>query len=135
MKQKLIDEVIDYWIKTASHDFDTMIVLFKTKRYSDSLFFGHIVLEKTLKGLVVKYTKQQAPYIHDLARLQELSGLALSEEEVALLNKINDFNIRSRYPEFKLLFYKICTKQYTKEYLDQIVGLYKKLCRELKRKN
>ena len=86
MKTQTIKSVIDYWTKTAAHDYDTMRVLFKTKRYSDSLFFGHIVLEKILKGLAVSYTKQQAPYIHDLVRLKELSGFALSEEDISLLN-------------------------------------------------
>lgn len=55
-----------------------MIGLFKIKRYSDSLFFGHIVLEKILKALVVQKTKNQAPYSHDLIRLQETVKLELS---------------------------------------------------------
>ncbi len=132
MKSQTVRDIIDYWTKTAEHDFETMLVLFKAKRYSDSLFFGHIVLEKILKGHVARHTKEQAPYIHDLVRLQKLTDTVLSPEEIALLNNVNDFNIRSRYPEYKLLFYKTCTKKYTEGYLDAIVALYKKLCRKLK---
>ncbi|MFH1187972.1 MAG: HEPN domain-containing protein [bacterium] len=127
-------EIALYWQKTAEHDYETMLSLFKSERYSDSLFFGHIVLEKILKGLVVKEIKEQAPYIHDLVRLQEIAQLELPKEEISFLNKINDFNIRSRYPEYKLQFYKICTKEYTKNYLDEIIKLYKKLCQKLKQK-
>ncbi len=134
MKPQIVRDIIDYWIKTAEHDFDTMLVLFKTKRYSDSLFFGHIVLEKILKGHVVRHTKEQAPYIHDLVRLQELATLILSPEEVDLLDTVNNFNIRSRYPEHKFLFYKTCTKEYTNTYFPHIIALYKKLCRKLKQK-
>lgn len=134
MKQQVVDEIIGYWKKTAMHDFDTMRVLYKTRRYSDCLFFGHIILEKILKGIVVRKTKEQAPYVHDLIRLYEIAGIELSGEEIALLNRVNDFNIRSRYPEYKLLFYKTCTKEYAKEYFEQIVALYKKLCRELRQK-
>ena len=42
MNIKKMKIVIDYWKKTAQHDYDTMITLFENKRYSDSLFYGHI---------------------------------------------------------------------------------------------
>ena len=134
MKSENVKKIIKYWQKTAEHDYDTMIYLFKGKRYSESLFFGHIILEKILKGLVVRETKEQAPYIHDLVRLQEIAKVELPKEEVKFLNKVNDFNIRARYPEYKLHFYKRCTKEYSKNYFDEIIKLYEKLCQELKRK-
>ncbi|MBU1956526.1 MAG: HEPN domain-containing protein [Patescibacteria group bacterium] len=128
MNNKDIKNIVEYWRKTAKRDYDTMLSLFKSKRYPESLFFGHIVLEKILKGLVVKEIKTEAPYIHDLARLCKLAKLDFSQEKISFLNKINDFNIRCRYPEYKLKFYKQCTKEYTEKYLDQIVKLYKELC-------
>ena len=131
-KKQGIKQVIKYWGKTAEHDYKTMVFLFKGKRYSDSLFFGHIVLEKILKALVIQKTNQQAPYIHDLVRLQEIAGLELTKEEKSFLNKINDFNIRARYPEYKLRFYKLCTQKYTKNYFDKIIKMYTKLCQILK---
>jgi len=51
-----------------------------------------------------------------------------------LLDDVNDFNIRTRYPEYKLEFYKKCTRKYAKNYLDEIINLYKKLCQETKQK-
>lgn len=132
MKKEDVKKVVRYWQKTAEHDYETMLGLFKIKRYSDSLFFGHIALEKILKALVVQETKNQAPYSHDLVRLQEIAKLELSHEELKFLNRINDFNTRARYPEYKLQFYKICTKEYTKKYLNEIINLHKKLCQKLK---
>jgi len=126
--------VVKYWQKTAEHDYETMLALFKSKRYSDSLFFGHIVLEKILKGLVVEKIKKEAPYIHDLVRLEKMAKLGLPEEKLDLLDRVNNFNIRARYPEYKLQFYKSCTKQYTKNYLDKIIKLYKELCLNLTQK-
>lgn len=134
MDTKNIQKLTEYWAKIAEHDYETMLSLFQTKRYSDALFYGHMVLEKILKGLIVQSTQKQAPYIHDLVRLQEIAGLKLSEKEIDLLDEINDFNIRARYPEYKLRFYKLCTKTYTKNYIDKIVPLYQKLCQNLKRK-
>ena len=132
MNKQGITKLTRYWLETAKHDYDTMLSLFKTKRYSDALFYGHMVLEKTFKGLTVHSTREQAPYIHDLVRLQEIAGLKLSEEEIDLLDEINDFNIRARYPEYKLRFYKLCTKTYAKSYMDKIIRLYAELCRTLK---
>ena len=134
MKKENVKKVIKYWQITAEHDYDTMVGLFKIKRYSDCLFFGHIILEKTLKGLVVKKTEEQAPYIHDLIRLREIAEIKLEKEEIKFLNRVNNFNIRSRYPEYKLQFYKQCTKNYTENYLGEIIKLYKKLCQKLKQK-
>ena len=131
MKSADIKKLVNYWQATAEHDYETMLVLFKSKRYSDSLFFAHIVLEKILKAHVVKNTKKQTPKIHDLARLQELAEIKLADEKVELLNKINDFNIRARYPEYKLQFYKLCTKQYASRYLGESKKLYKELCQKL----
>jgi HEPN domain-containing protein len=135
MREQEKNKIIDYWKKTAKHDHDTMIALFEKERYSDSLFFGHIVLEKIIKGIVVKHTGEQAPYIHDLVRLIELTDLDLTKEEVLLLNRINTFNIRARYPDYKLSFYKTYQdKEKTEKYLNQIKKIYKKLCRELRLK-
>ena len=132
MSPKQVQKSVSYWQVTAEHDYDTMLILFHNKRYSDSLFFGHIILEKILKAHVVQITKKQAPYIHDLVRLEELAKLGFSAEGIHFLHQVNDFNIRARYQENKLRFYKQCTKQYTQPYVDQIVKLYTKLCQELK---
>ncbi|NCP16975.1 DNA-binding protein [Candidatus Kuenenbacteria bacterium CG_4_8_14_3_um_filter_39_15] len=129
-----IKELINYWKTTAAHDYDTMISLFKSKRYANTLFFGHIVLEKILKAHVVKDTKKEAPYSHDLVRLCKLTNLKLSEKEIDLLDLVNDFNIRTRYPDFRFKFYKLCTKSYTEKHLDQITKLYKKLCQKIQPK-
>jgi HEPN domain-containing protein len=134
MKKEDVEKIVKYWRVTAEHDYKTMACLFKGKRYSDALFFGHIVLEKILKALVVQETKNGAPYIHNLTKLAEIAKCDLLKDEMDLLDIVNKFNIRSRYPEYKLQFYKQCDKEYAKNYLDKITKLYQKLCQNLKRK-
>lgn len=129
-----VKDLINYWHKTAEHDYETMLGLFRIKRYSASLFFGHIVLEKILKALVVNNTKKDAPFIHDLVRLQELTAVKLDLEQLVLLKDVNNFNIRCRYPDFRMRFYKLCTKQFTRQYLNKIIRLYKKLCQKIVQK-
>ena len=39
-----VKQQIDHWRESAASGLETMTVLFDGKRYSDALFFGHIVL-------------------------------------------------------------------------------------------
>ncbi len=132
MTAEEVKSAIKYWTTIAKHDYETMTFLFKGKKYSDSLFFGHIALEKILKALVVKETGEQAPYTHNLILLMKITFPELLSEYKDLLNDVNDFNIRSRYPEQKLEFYKKCTPTYTKKYYQKIAETYTFLCQKLK---
>lgn len=128
-------EIINYWLKTAQHDYKTMLVLFSSKRYSDCLFFGHIVLEKILKALTVQHSGKSARYTHNLLLLMQDADMKLPQEDQDLLDTVNDFNIRARYPDEKLAFYKKCTRNFTILYLNKIKILYKKLCQRIKINN
>jgi HEPN domain-containing protein len=128
MNSKQLKKQAEYWFLTAKHDYDTMISLFDSKRYSDALFYGHIVIEKSLKLVAVINNQAYAPAIHDLGILRQLASIDLSEHEIRLLKTINGFNIRARYPDHKLDFYKKCNHNYAKFYLAEIKKLYNKLC-------
>lgn len=132
MTRKDIGQLIKYWENTASHDYKTMLSLFKTKRYSDSLFYGHLVLEKILKALVVKRTGSHPKPIHNLLVLFTDASISLENNEVAFLAEVNKFNIKARYPDYKLSFYKLCTLNYVSQRLEGIKLLYRKLCHILK---
>ena len=67
-----------------------------------------------------------------LAKL--LKKVNLSENEKNLMDEVNRFNIRTRYPDYRLKFYKLCTASYTEDYLKKIKKLFNKLCREIKLK-
>lgn len=132
MKKAGYKRLVEYWQKTAEYDYDTMKSLVKSKRYTSSLFFGHIILEKILKALVAQETKDHAPYTHNLFRLAEISRADLSKKEMNFLKEVNEFNMEARYPEAKLDFYKICTKDFCLKYIKEIDALYKKICQKLK---
>ena len=134
MKKEDVKKVVEYWQATAEHDYEVMLYLFKGKKYSESLFFGHIILEKILKGLVVQKTKEQALKTHDLVRLAEIAELKPSNKILEYLKIVNRFNMRTRYPDAKLEFYKCCDLEYTKSNLEKIKKLYKELCQKLKQK-
>lgn len=104
-----------------------MNVLYKNKRYSDALFYGHLTLEKLLKGLTTKALKKSPPYTHDLVLLARLSKLDFTEQELEFFELVNQFNIRTRYDDYKLSFYQKCNKHYAEVQLKKINKIYNQL--------
>ena len=83
-------------------------------------------VEKALKAnLVFANENKNPPRIHNLVKLAELSFINLTDLENLFLDEVNDFNIATRYPDFKQAFYKICTKDYAEEYFVRIKEFYK----------
>ncbi|MFA4830850.1 MAG: HEPN domain-containing protein [Patescibacteria group bacterium] len=117
LSSQKISKQISYWRLSASRNWDTALYLFKGRRYSDSLFFAHLTIEKLLKGLVVLKTKELPPRIHDLARLAALADLALNQKQTRDFREITDFNIAGRYEDEKYAFYKRCTESYANKWL------------------
>jgi len=119
------DNLLTYWIESSDRDFVTMEHLFEKKDYHWALFMGHLVIEKLLKAFYVKNIDNKPPFIHNLLRLAEKSDLELSEEKKDCLATLTAFNIRARYDDYKLEFYKTCTIEYTTKWIDEIKGLRK----------
>ncbi|MDP2036261.1 MAG: HEPN domain-containing protein [Ignavibacteria bacterium] len=116
-------EHISYWIDSAEIDYKAMINLFESKDYAWALFLGHLVIEKLLKGLIVKHDPLLLTKTHDLNKLASLSNQELNEEQKDILDEITLFNLETRYPDYKLEFYKKCTKEYTTASIEKILGL------------
>lgn len=127
-----IKEHIDYWLKSAAHDMEVAETLFQNQKYDWCLFIGHLVIEKVLKAFYVQSKKEIPPQIHNLVRLAENTGLSFTDEQLALLADINDFNIETRYPDLKFKFYQICTREFTEEQFLKIKGLYQWLLSQMK---
>jgi len=112
--------IVKYWIKSSDNDYETMDFLFRGNNYSWSLFVGHIVVEKLLKAYYTKNIDANTPYIHDLLRIADKAKLELSEEQKNFLDTLTSFNIKARYDDYKLKFYKICTEKFTTIYIGKI---------------
>ena len=116
---------IGYWLQSAKHDLEVAKSIFSSTKYDYCLFFGHLILEKTIKAIFVKNNNgKMPPKIHNLVRLAEISGLNLTEEQRLFLDEVNEFNLETRYPDFKFEFYKRCTKNYTNEFFTKIKDFY-----------
>ena len=118
-------DLIKYWIDSSDKDFLTMNHLFQKKDYHWSLFIGHLVIEKLIKAHYVKNVDNNPPYIHNLLRLAEKSNLQLSEDQKDFVVTVTTFNISARYDDYKMDFYKTCTKKFTKKWIEEIKGFRK----------
>jgi HEPN domain-containing protein len=119
------EEQVSYWLESAKHDLDTAQDLFDKGRYDWCLFIGHLVLEKILKGYYLRAAGNTPPFTHSLPYLAEKAGLNLSKEQLDLLEKATDFNLETRYPDKKLSFYRICTREFAEPYFNGIKEFYK----------
>ncbi len=119
-----IEEHIDYWVKTADHDWETVKTLYYNGHYDWCLFIGHLVLEKILKAHYVKVNNAVPPKIHDLVRLAEKTNIEFSEEIMTFFERAVDFMIEARYPDEKLRFYQICDKEFTTINKNKIQEIY-----------
>ncbi len=118
-------DLITYWIESSDRDFLTMRHLFEKKDYTWALFIGHLVIEKLLKAYYVKNVDNGPPFVHNLLRLAEKSDLDLNEDQKDFLVTATAFNISARYDDYKLAFYKTCTKRYTEKWIEKIRGFRK----------
>ncbi|MBO5348333.1 MAG: HEPN domain-containing protein [Clostridia bacterium] len=108
-------DLMNFWIESSDEDYNVMNVLFKSKKNSYCLFFGHLAIEKLLKALYAKKNKgaPYAPKSHDLLYLAEKIELDLTEEQEDLLDTITRFNMNARYDDYKKEFQAKCTDEYT----------------------
>ncbi len=114
------NELIQYWITTANDDLEAVHHMFETGEYVYALFFGHLYLEKLLKALIVQHTQAQSPYGHRLRALAEKAELALSPDQIIFLERVNEYNIAARYPDWKFEFKKRCTREFCQNEIQEI---------------
>jgi HEPN domain-containing protein len=126
-----VDKTIKYWVDCAHYDLETGKSLLVTKRFPYALFFGHLALEKILKALVVKNTKEHAPYTHSLPLLAERINVEIPESMMDQLAEYTEFHLESRYPDEKMDFYKKCTEEFSCKKFEEIENAYTWLIKKL----
>ena len=122
-----IENKVYFWRTEAKQALDVAEDLFKLSHYLEALFFGHLALEKLLKAKIVKVTKKDPIYSHDLIILAKYARLKIDEEDMNSLARINVYNIRARYQDYKKSLYKRANKQFTNEELLKIKTFFNKL--------
>ncbi len=121
------EELINFWFESAENDLDTMRLLYKNKKNTWSLFIGHLVVEKLLKGLIIRNNSDVliVPKIHNLILLSQKAKLVVPNKIKEKIQVINTFNISARYDDYKKTFEEKCTDSYTKNQINNIEEVVK----------
>jgi HEPN domain-containing protein len=118
-----IQKIINHWLSSSNDDYDTMIAMLESRRYSWALFIGHLVIEKLLKAYYVKVNEEYPPFVHNLLRLAKDSDIKITDELKFTLTTISAFNLNARYDDYRNSFQKKCTPEYTFEWIEKIKNL------------
>jgi len=112
--------VAQYWFAEAEEALTVAGHLVEKGDYSYALFFGHLAVEKELKGVHALRCGRHASPVHNLLRLAKAAGLEPDEEQTEVLLRITAFNIEARYPDPKRDFRRKCTADYAVEQMAAI---------------
>ena len=101
-----------------------MDYLFVGGRYTHSLFFAHLYLEKICKALWVKKNPGNIPpFIHNLVKLSDEAGVPYSMEQKSFMVVMNNFQLEGRYPDYLNSLSKLYKEKNTGEILGQVKNL------------
>lgn len=120
-------EKIRFWEEEARRSLAVAHDLLKFKRNLEALFFGHLALEKLLKAKVAKVTGKDPVYSHDLLVLAKQARLRLTQEEKDFLARVNVYNIRTRYQDYKRSLHRQATSLFTNNEVSNIKTFFKKI--------
>lgn len=99
------DEV-KIWFSQAEEHFDDMILLYKNRRYSLTVYCAHQALEMILKAAIVAFVNKIPPKSHNLDRLFEETKLKpLSQKWLEELAAVTRHYWKVRYPDFRRYTY------------------------------
>jgi HEPN domain-containing protein len=93
-----MEQDVKYWVDLSRYDIDTAKAMLAGSRYLYVLFTCQQSVEKMLKALVVKNTKDFPPKIHDLIKLANIAKINIETEQKEFLAKLNYYYLETRYP-------------------------------------
>ena len=122
-----VKEKILFWRTEAQRALAVAGDLFSLRRYLETLFFGHLALEKLLKAKAVGITEHDPIFSHDLVLLAQHANLPLSDEDRDFLARVNVYNIRARYQDYQRSLYRKATRKFTAEELRKIKRYFNRI--------
>lgn len=116
------------WLPYAKADIELAKISISQKnktRWTNLLTLWHCqqAIEKLLKAIMVEKGKEIVK-IHDLGRLQELAEVDLTEEELKFILALNNYYLKSRYPDLINKPLPAPSDEITKKLFKQTNDLY-----------
>lgn len=119
-----VEKAVQYWLDGAEYDMSVVTALYEKEKFPYALFMGHLAVEKLLKALVLKNTRQHAPYSHSLSLLAEKSDVKIPKKILKSLARFMEFHFEARYPNERNKFYKKCTKEFAGKKVREIKEVF-----------
>lgn len=115
------EDHIKYWTEQAEDDWDAANTLYKGNKFSQALFFSHLVIEKICKALWIKHNKDNnPPRTHNLIYIISNTPVQLSDENSELLLNLNRFQLEGRYPDYLTMLHKVCDRVFTEKMMKEV---------------
>ncbi|HKL34532.1 MAG TPA: HEPN domain-containing protein [Tangfeifania sp.] len=95
-----IPKQIAYWTESADDDIETAEILIEKGKFIHGLFFCHLSIEKIIKALVVKETREIPPKSHDIFYLAEKANVTIPEDSQVISQILMKYQLEGRYPEY-----------------------------------
>lgn len=120
-----MNEKAKYWLELAHYDIDSAAVMLDGSRYLYVGFMCHQTIEKGLKAYYSDINDDNPPYIHNLIRLSELTGLlgVYSGIQKQFILSLNPLNIATRYPVQKQKLEILLNKEYCNKLIKDTEAL------------
>lgn len=120
--------ILEKWLLFAQSDLDAAKRLFNSPKptqwtYLLVLWHCHQTIEKALKMIIIKKDKELLK-IHDLPRLSSLAQINLAKPDKILLEELNKFYLRSRYPDLNYKQLSNPNQKITKNLLTKTEKLF-----------
>ena len=107
------------WFFQSDYDLETAYHLLQSGRNIYCVFICHLSLEKALKGLFMKRLDEIPPKLHTLMYFVNKIQLALPDEYLLFIEKIDSLSIVSRYPEDLRAMIALYTPKQTTDIYEQ----------------
>ena len=110
-----VEEKFQYWLTYAQNDIDSAEFMLKSGRWFYTLFMCQQAIEKLVKGLYVQYIDDNVPRLHDINnifdRYKDKLSEQITEEKIDLFDKLSQFYLRNRYPDYTSALESIATRE------------------------
>ena len=120
-----MNQTVANWIALAQYDLKSAAVLLAGGQYLTVAFELQQAVEKLLKGIYLKNTGKEAPYIHHLARLMDLAGVTplLTNAQRTVIVKLSEYYQEVRYSEEIEMMVQHLTKENTEAIFTETIEL------------
>jgi len=95
-----IQKQVAYWQNGAIDDLESTKILITNNRLLHGLFLCHLVVEKSIKAIVVKAMNEIAQRSHNLLFLSEMAKLEFEEDDEIFLGILMKYQLQGRYPDY-----------------------------------